>query len=569
MNKYIRSTRKLVKISVTGFVIIIFLFGLLSFSESRDFKLVKNMEVFSNLFRELTFYYVDEPDPEELIKTGINAMLKTLDPYTVYISEKDMNNFKFTTTGNYGGVGSLIRKKDDYILITNVYKGFPADKAGIRAGDLIIKVDETSIKGKSSNEVSDLLKGSPGSKVKISVKRFGHKDPLSFVLERKEINISNIPYYGMLNEETGYIRLSNFRTDAAREMNAALNDLKKNYGASSLIIDLRGNPGGLLMEAVDICNLFVVKGEEIVKTKGKVKEYEYSYIAEKQAVDKEIPLVIMVDRGSASASEIVAGAMQDLDRAIILGERTYGKGLVQTTRPLGYNNQLKVTTAKYYIPSGRCIQAVDYSNRNKDGSVGHIPDSLISEFKTKNGRTVYDGGGILPDIITKQEEPGLITYNLFAKDIFFDFATKYSYEKPEIALPQEYEFSEDDFQLFMDYVFECDFDYESRACNEYKSLVEIVKQDKLYDDNEELFLQLKEILQHDIKTELQNHREEINRFLSSEIVGRYYYQAGSIEKSLASDRDVEEAIKILSDKDTYDSLLMLSLRKEKIAPGTN
>ena len=555
MALFSKYTKSHIKVAALGIMLIIISAGLLSFSESRDFKLVKNLEVFSNLFRELNYYYVDNPDPEKLIETGINAMLKTLDPYTVYISEEDLDDFKFTTTGHYGGVGSLIRKKGDYILITDVYQGFPADKSGLKTGDLIISVDGISIKGMSSSEVSELLKGLPGSIVEISVNRYGSEEAVSFKLERKEINIPNVPYYGLVNEGIGYIRLSNFRSGSSKEVRKALNDLKNNYGAEALIIDLRGNPGGLLIEAVEVSNLFIARGEEIVSTRGKIEEYYHSYKAPNQPIAEKTPLAILVDRGSASAAEIVAGALQDLDRGIILGERTYGKGLVQTTRPLGYNNQLKVTTAKYYIPSGRCIQAVDYSHRNEDGSVGHIPDSLISMFKTRNGRIVYDGGGILPDIEVVPKNAGLITFNLYTQDLFFDFSTKFASENPEILPASDFEFSEENFLAFCDFVVEKNFHYEIQTNAAYESLIEAAKKDNLYENNQEAFLHLKTLLKHDLKACLLDHKEEIIQFLTSEIAGRYYYQAGSIENSLKWDDDIEAAKKVLLSKDEYFSIL--------------
>ena len=557
-----------IKVAAFGIMLIIISVGLLSFSESRDFKLVKNLEVFSNLFRELNYYYVDDPNPEKLIQTGINAMLKTLDPYTVYISEEDLDDFKFTTTGHYGGVGSLIRKKGDYILITDVYQGFPADKSGLKTGDLIVSVGGISIKGMSSSEVSELLKGLPGSIVEISIKRYGSEEAVSFKLERKEINIPNVPYYGLVNDGIAYIRLSNFRTGSGKEVRKALNDLKNNYGAEALIIDLRGNPGGLLMEAVEISNLFVARGEEIVSTRGKIEEYYHSYQAPNQPVAEKMPLVILVDRGSASASEIVAGSLQDLDRGIIIGERTYGKGLVQTTRPLGYNNQLKVTTAKYYIPSGRCIQAVDYSHRNEDGSVGHIPDSLISMFKTRNGRTVYDGGGILPDIEVVAGDVGLITFNLYTQDLFFDFSTKFASENPEILSPSDFEFSEEDFLSFCDFVVGKDFHYEIQTNSAYESLIKAAKKDNLYENNQDAFRHLKSLLKHDLNACLRDHKEEIIQFLTSEISGRYYYQAGSIESSLKWDDDIKAAIGVLSNMDEYLSILNVQ-QPDKVLAKTN
>ncbi len=422
----LRQVNKKVKYGISGVLILFISFGILSFNESRDFKLVKNIEVFSNLLRELNYFYVDDTDPEKMIKTGIDAMLKTLDPYTVYIPESELEDFNFMTTGQYGGVGSLIRRGTDYIVISEVYKGFPADKAGLKAGDLIVEINGESTKNLSTTKVSELMKGTPDSEIRITVQRYNVEEYITKTIIRKKISIPSVPYSGMINEETAYIRLSGFTKNASGEVRTAMLNLKRNHHPSSLILDLRGNPGGLLIEAVKIANLFVDKGQEVVSTKGKVKEYFQSYKTPDQPIDKNIALAVIVDRGSASASEIVAGAIQDMDRGVIVGERTYGKGLVQTTRPLGYNNQLKVTTAKYYIPSGRCIQALDYSHRNKDGSVGHIPDSLISEFKTQNGRKVYDGGGIAPDIKVDPADASSLTIQLYTQFLFFDYATKYA-----------------------------------------------------------------------------------------------------------------------------------------------
>ncbi len=388
---------------------------------NKDMELVKNLDIYYTLFRELNMFYVDETDPKELVTTSIDAMLSSLDPYTTYIPESDMDDFKFQTTGEYGGIGSLIRRSGDFTIIADPYKGFPADKAGLRAGDKILKINGKSAESKDIESVSEQLKGTPGTEIVLTVERFGEENPLDFTLVREKISINNVPYYGMLDDQTGYIRLANFTTGAAREVENALKSLKNQHGMESLVLDLRSNPGGLLIEAVRICNLFVDKGELIVNTRGKVKQWDSEYITPKDPVDKDIPLVVLINHGSASASEIVAGALQDLDRAVIVGQRTFGKGLVQTSRPLKYNAQLKVTTAKYYIPSGRCIQALDYSNRNEDGSVGSVPDSLISEYETRNGRLVYDGGGIQPDFEVIPEHLSEITLQLLYPEYLLRF----------------------------------------------------------------------------------------------------------------------------------------------------
>lgn len=557
----LRQVNKKVKYGISGVLILFISFGILSFNESRDFKLVKNIEVFSNLLRELNYFYVDDTDPEKMIKTGIDAMLKTLDPYTVYIPESELEDFNFMTTGQYGGVGSLIRRSNDYIVISEVYKGFPADNAGLKAGDLIVEINGESTKNLNTTKVSELMKGTPDSEIKITVQRFNVEEYITKTIIRKKISIPSVPYYGMINEETAYIRLSGFTKNASGEVRTAMLNLKKNHHPSSLILDLRGNPGGLLVEAVKIANLFVDKGQEVVSTKGKVKEYFQSYKTPDQPIDKNIALAVIVDRGSASASEIVAGAIQDLDRGVIVGERTYGKGLVQTTRPLGYNNQLKVTTAKYYIPSGRCIQALDYSHRNKDGSVGHIPDSLISEFKTQNGRKVYDGGGIAPDIKVDPADASSLTIQLYTQFLFFDYATKYASTNETIPPIDEYVFSDTDFEDFKSFVKGKNFHYENRSSIVLQDLVKQIKKDKKYELTSTDLEDLEKKLSPNVDTDLDKNKKEIIEFLTTEIIGRYYYQAGGIKSTLKWDDDVKKAIQVLSDDEQYTSTLHVPDKK--------
>ena len=556
---------KKVKLTGAGILIIVISLGFVSFNESRDFKLVKNIEVFSNLFRELNYFYVDNPDPEKMIQTGIDAMLKTLDPYTVFIPESELENFNFVTTGQYGGVGSLIRPSGDYITISEVYKGFPADLAGLKAGDQIIEIDNKSIKGASSTEVSEMMKGAPDSDVLITVRRYNVDEPIIKTITRKEVSIPSVPYYGLIDDKTGYIRLSNFTQGASEEVKSAFLELKSKYKAEAIILDLRGNPGGLLIEAVNITNLFVDKGQEIVSTRGKIKDYDHKYLAPNQPVDPKISLAVLVDRGSASASEIIAGAVQDLDRGVILGEKTYGKGLVQTTRPLGYNNQLKVTTAKYYMPSGRCIQALDYANRNEDGSVGHVPDSLITEFKTQHGRVVRDGGGIVPDIDVSPGDASLLTANLYAKYIFFDYATKYASLHESIPSIEDFKFTDGDFEDFKTFVKEKNFSYETRTERALQNLIRETKRDNKYEDYAADFQQLEDKLSHNLDKDIDHNKEEIEHFISSEIIGRYYYQSGSIKSTLSWDEDVKAAVEILSNTDEYLTILNIEQPAEIFA----
>lgn len=508
-------------------------------------ELVKNLDIYYTMFRELNMFYVDETDPEKLVTTSINSMLSSLDPYTTYIPESDMDDFKFQTTGEYGGIGSLIRRSGSYTIIADPYKGFPADKAGLRAGDKILKVNGNSVEDAAITSVSEQLKGKPGTEIVLTVERYGEKKPVNFSITREKISINNVPYYGMLNENTGYIRLSSFTTGAGLEVEKALKELKKEHGMESLVLDLRANPGGLLIEAVRICNLFVDKGELIVSTKGKVKQWDSDYITQKEPVDKEIPLVVLANRGSASASEIVAGALQDLDRAVVIGQRTFGKGLVQTSRPLKYNAQLKVTTAKYYIPSGRCIQALDYTHRNKDGSVGTIPDSLISEYETRNGRMVYDGGGIQPDFELIPEMVSEITLQLYTQNMFFDFATKYRVENPEISSASTFTVSDGDYEAFESFVQSKDFDFKTASEKAFEELVKIAKREKYHQVAGEEFASLEEKLSHNNLKDLDTFGTEIRQILGEEIVNRYYYQAGRILAQIQDDPQLDKAIEVL------------------------
>ena len=523
------------------------LFLSLGFStlKNKDLDLVKNLDIYYTLFRELNMFYVDETDPEKLVSTSIDAMLSSLDPYTTFIPESDMDDFQFQTTGEYGGIGSLIRKSGKQVMIAEPYEGFPAAKAGIRAGDVILKVDGTPTKEMEIEAVSEKLKGKPGTELTLVIDRYDEEKPLEISILREKISILNVPYYGMIDPGTGYIRISNFTTGASKEVENALNELKSKNDLNSLVLDLRSNPGGLLLEAVRICNLFVDKGELIVSTKGKMTQWDSEYSTSQQPIDKEIPLVVLVNRGSASASEIVAGALQDLDRAVIVGQRTFGKGLVQTSRPLKYNAQLKVTTAKYYIPSGRCIQALDYSHRNPDGSVGSVPDSLISEYLTRNGRLVYDGGGIQPDFEVIPETLSEISIQLFTQSMFFDFATRFRNTHEEIDSPETFSLSNDDYSLFKAFIEENEFEFRTSSEKVFAQLVTSAKREKYYDLAEEEFTSLQEKLSHDNLKDLETFEEEIRQILTEEIVNRYYYQAGRILSQIQEDSQLDKAKDIL------------------------
>ena len=522
---------------------------------NKDLELVKNLDIYYTLFRELNRYYVDETDPGDLVTTSIDAMLSSLDPYTTYIPESDMDEFNFQTTGEYGGIGALIRRSGDYTIIADPYEGFPADKVGMRAGDKILKVDGVSVENMPVSSVSEKLKGTPGTELKLSVERYGEGKPLNFKLIREKITIQNVPYSGMLDPSTGYIRLSNFTTGAGKEVANALNALKEQYDLEGLVLDLRGNPGGLLIESVRVCNLFVDKGELIVSTKGKLKQWMSDYSTTSEPLDKEIPLVILVNRASASASEIVAGALQDLDRAVVIGERTFGKGLVQTSRPLKYNAQLKVTTAKYYIPSGRCIQALDYSNRNEDGSVGKIPDSLITEHQTRNKRLVYDGGGIQPDFKVVPEMYSEMTMQLYAQSMFFDYASRFRAEYDAIGSATSFNISDDQYESFKSFVESRDFEFKTASEQAYENLVKTAKREKYFELASQEFADLEAKLSHNNLKDLETFQEEIRQILNEEIVNRYYYRAGRIIVQIRDDVQLDKAVEVLNEPGTVKKVL--------------
>ena len=526
--------------------------GFLISQESKDFRLQKNLDIFYSLIREINTFYVDEVDYDKIIKTGIDNMLKTLDPYTVYYPESNVDELSFMTSGKYGGIGSIVRNNGDYALISEVYKGFPADVAGIRAGDILKAVDGESLKGYTTDRVSEKLKGDPGTEITITVER--NSEDIDFKLKRERITVHPVPYFGMLDSKTGYIRFSNFTQDGIDEVKTALTDLKSK-DAQQIILDLRSNPGGLLPEAVSVVNLFVGQGNEVISTKGKVKQFDENYKTTKAAVDENIPLVVLINRGSASASEIVAGALQDLDRAVIMGERSFGKGLVQIARPLSYNTQLKVTTAKYYIPSGRCIQAIDFSHPNEDGSVGFIPDSLIKEFKTRNGRTVKDGGGIAPDITIQTESFSQITTELFMQSLIFDFATNYYWSHPDITSPEMFIFSDKDYDDFKNFIKKRDFSYKTLTEESLDDLIDIAKREKYYDRHKEVFDALETNLAHSLDNDLNFYKDEIIELLEDELSKRYFYESGSIAYSIHKDRLINKAIETLNNKELYESVL--------------
>lgn len=528
--------------------------GFISFDDE-NFQIAKSLDIYATLFRELNLYYVDETDPGDLIKTSIDQMLESLDPYTVYIPEYQMEDYRFMTTGQYGGIGALIRKIGDYVIITEPYEGFPAYKAGLKAGDKIIEIDGKAVKGKNSEDISELLKGEPNTEIKLGIERPGTDAKMEKTVIREKIKISSVPYSGMLNDSIGYIRLTSFTENCSKEVKDAFKDLKKNNDLKGLVFDLRGNPGGLLMEAVAVSNLFVAKGQEIVSTKGKVKQWNRDYKATDDAYDKDIPLAVLVNSGSASASEIVSGVIQDLDRGVIMGTRTFGKGLVQTTRDLSYNSKLKLTTAKYYIPSGRCIQALDYTHRNEDGSVGRVPDSLISEFKTKAGRTVYDGGGVMPDLKVEPQTLSQIAISLYTKNLIFDFATQYSLQHETIPPVSEFKVDDALYQSFKNYISDKDFDYTLESEKMIDDLEKVVKREKYQDVVADELKELRKNLAHDKNKDLELFKPEISDLICEEIISRYYYQTGRAEANISNDPLVDSAMVLLSNHQRYTDIL--------------
>jgi len=535
---------------LTGFI----LMGL-SKVDNKNFEIAKNLDIYFSLFRELNTFYVDEIEPGKLVKESIDEMLKSLDPYTNYIPESDIEDFRFMTTGEYGGIGALISKRGKEILISEPYENFPAHKAGLRAGDVLLEVSGKSTDGMSTEDVSNLLKGSAGQTIKVKVKRISEKKPFEIEIVREKITIEPISYAGMIDNETGYIYLSNFTKDCAEKVKKTFLELKEVNGAKRLVLDLRGNPGGLLIEAVNLCNVFIPKDQEVVSTKGKVSDWDKSYKTTGNPVDTIIPLVVLVNRGSASASEIVAGTIQDLDRGVVIGSRTFGKGLVQTTRDLSYNTKLKITTAKYYTPSGRCIQALDYSHRNEDGSVGHVPDSLITEFTTTTGRKVYDGGGVAPDIKIDDKELSNLSIGLVTQFKLFDFATKFRSERETIPPLTQFTIDDKLYTDFVNYVETSGFTYTSETQEILKELRESAKSEKYLDLAGDQISALEKTLTPDLDRDLNRFREEVSMLLKNEIITRYYFQKGSSQAAIENDEAVKKAIEILANKEEYSKIL--------------
>lgn len=529
--------------------------GLLSASNDGDFNAIKNLDLFFSAFRELKVFYVDEIDADKLVPKAINSMLEELDPYTEFMTEEQAKEFDVATTGEYGGIGSLVRTSGDYTEISEVYQGFPADKAGLVSGDLLLAIDGVSLYKKNVSDVSEMLKGAKGTSIKLKVLKIKTNDTVNLSLKRERIHISGITYADVLSNGVGYIRLSSFTQGCSKDFKNAFEELKKTGKLESLVIDLRGNGGGLVDDAVKIMSLFVPKGTEVVSSKGRVSDFDYVYKTESEPLDTKIPIAVLVNSGSASSSEILTGAIQDLDRGIIIGTRTFGKGLVQSVRPLSYNAKIKITSAKYYTPSGRCVQAHNFSKRNEDGSVAFIPDSLKREFRTKVGRPVFDGGGILPDIVDSAQDYSNIATSLIYSGLVSDFSVQYHLKHPSIAQPEVFRLTDEDYQDFIAFLEGKDYDYQTKSESLAKQLIAAVSKEKHDEAVVEQLRQLTKQLEHDKKMDLLNYKDEIKRMLEDEIAVRYYYQAGRIRSILKDDQQLMKAKEYLTSPEKYKATL--------------
>lgn len=537
-------------------IVSICLSALLTFNFSQDyFEVSKNLDIFNTLYRELNIAYVDETKPGQLMKTAIESMLSSLDPYTNYYTENDIEDYKYMTTGEYGGIGALIQDVNKKITVTEPYEGFAAYKAGLRAGDEILEVNGVNVSNKKTDDITTMLKGQAGTSIKLKVLHLGQNTPVELSLVREEIKVKAVPYYSMLNNEVGYIKLTSFTDNCSGEVKEALLKLKEK-NCKSLILDLRGNPGGLLHEAVNIVNLFVDKGQEVVSTKGKVKDWDKHYMSLYSPVDLQMPLVVLVDGNSASASEIVAGSLQDLDRAVIIGQRSYGKGLVQQTRDLTYNTKLKVTVAKYYIPSGRCIQALDYTHKDEEGRVEKVPDSLITAFKTKGGRIIYDGAGVLPDYKTDRVKYSNILITLLNKNHIFSYVNSYLLSHPQLSAKAEnFQLSDADYNDFMSYLKDKDYNYKTQSDFALEDLKEDASNEKYYESIKTEYEALVNKLSANKKDDLIRFKPEIKQFIEEEVVSRFAFQKGRIETAIKYDHEINEAKKLLGSPDKIKTIL--------------
>ena len=519
-------------------------------ANSKQFEISKNLEIFANLYKQLNTHYVDDLDPSAFMRIGIEAMLETLDPYTNYISESDIESYRYMSEGKYDGIGARVRKMGDFVTIVEPYEGGPAIEAGLMAGDKILAVDGKDAKGKKTNEVDDILKGFPGTEVTLTIMRPGTEGELDIILKRDEVTVNNVPYSGMITDDIGYVVLTTFTANAGRNVASAISDLRKeNPDMKGLVFDLRNNGGGYLREAVSISNLFIAKDEVVVTTRGKVRERDRPFKTMNDPLLPDLPLVILTNESTASASEIVSGVVQDLDRGVIIGQRTYGKGLVQNTVDLDYNAKLKLTTSKYYIPSGRCIQSVSY----KDGEPVGVEDEKRTAFKTRGGRKVLDGGGISPDVKIEDGVQSAVVDFLLTNHLIFHYATRFRQENTEIAPAATYKFT--DFDGFMDYVKEENLEFETKTEQALDKLTEASEGERLTDLTKARIEEMQKLIDEEKADDLIEYRDDISALLEKEIVSRYYYQTGKIEKSLRNDKEIEKAITLLSNPAEYQQIL--------------
>lgn len=524
-------------------------------TDNADFEILKNLELFEMVYKMVDLHYVDESNPGELMRVGIDAMLAELDPYTNYIPESKMEDYKLMTTGQYGGIGAIIRMVGDNVSVVDPYEGFPAQKAGLIAGDVFVEIDGKNVEGLSTSEISEKLKGQPGKPINLKVKRGTETKTFSF--NREEISISAVPYSGMVNDKIGYIKLTSFTKTSAADVYSAFQTLKKDKGMEKLVFDLRGNGGGLLIQAVQMVNYFVEKGQDVVSIKGRIDGVNKVYSAKANPLDKRMPIVVLIDGGSASASEIVSGALQDLDRAVVVGQTSFGKGLVQRPMDLKYNAKIKVTIAKYYTPSGRCIQKLDYSNKKLGEKAGEIDEETLHTFKTKNGRTVVDGRGVEPDVTIESKTYSRLTATLIVNDVIFNYATKFKNENQSIANAQTFKITDENYKAFSEFVLQQEFEYNTASGEYMKQLEEVAKSEGYYEASKADFDKLYEYYKPSKERDLQKFKAEIIEILEDEIIGRYYYQKGRIEHALVDDSFILEAIKILNDTPRYNQILKI------------
>jgi carboxyl-terminal processing protease len=523
--------------------------------DANRFEVSKQLEIFNAIVKEVEMFYVDSVEVDRMVRRGIDAMLKGFDPYTEYIPEEEMETLKYVTTGEYGGIGSTIIQRKHGVVISEPYEGMPAQQAGLKAGDVILAIDTVDATNLSSTKVSELLKGIPNSKITLKIKRPGEKKPLKIEIIRKQIVVSQVPYYGVQGDGIGYINLSGFTDKSAQEVKNALEDLIRNHHIKGLALDLRNNGGGVLETAVQIVNFFVPKGKEVVSTRGKIPQRDRTYRTSLEPVDTVMPIAVLINRNSASAAEIVCGALQDMDRAVLVGERSFGKGLVQTTRDLPYGGKVKLTISKYYIPSGRCIQQIDYTHRREDGSATAIPDSLTSVFRTAHGRPVRDGGGVRPDFETTDLKTPAMIYYLAGDDALFDYVTEWTLNHKTIPPAHEFVYSDKDYEAFKAYLREKSFSYDWQSERYLKELREVAEFEGYLDDDSSLFSTLEAKLTPDLERDLERYAEQIKQLVAQEIVQRYYYRKGEIIESLKNDPTLQKALNVLSDTALYRKTL--------------